>query len=144
MTVNTISGREKIPEPAEESAPLRVLIVDDEALIRWSLVQTLHDSGHEAIEATDAASAVRTIREAARPFDVALLDLRLPDSQDLGLLAEMRLLAPRTQVILMTAYGTPEIVQDAVDLGAFRVIGKPLEMRDIAGLVAGASRGRRH
>jgi AmiR/NasT family two-component response regulator len=52
----------------------------------------------------------------------------------------VRRLAPKTQVILMTAYGTPEIVERAIDLGAFRVVGKPLEMNDITPLVASASR----
>jgi DNA-binding NtrC family response regulator len=138
--VNIISSREKVPEATQKVPALRVLVVDDEALIRWSLVQTLNDSGHETAEAMDAASAIRTVLESPRPFDVALLDLRLPDSKDLELLARVRRVAPRTQVILMTAYGTPEIVQGAIDLGAFRVLAKPIEMSDITALVANASR----
>jgi len=138
--VNMISGREKVPPSMEKFPALRILVVDDEALIRWSLVQTLNDSGHETAEAMDAATAIRTVLESPRPFDVALLDLRLPDSKDLELLARVRRVAPRTQVILMTAYGTPEIVQGAIDLGAFRVLAKPIEMSDITALVANASR----
>ncbi|HTL43169.1 MAG TPA: response regulator [Vicinamibacterales bacterium] len=138
--MNIISSREKVPEATQKVPALRVLVVDDEALIRWSLVQTLNDSGHETAEAMDAASAIRTVLESPRPFDVALLDLRLPDSKDLELLARVRRVAPRTQVILMTAYGTPEIVQGAIDLGAFRVLAKPIEMSDITALVANASR----
>jgi CheY-like chemotaxis protein len=54
-----ISGNDgKVPETREKSSPLRVLVVDDEALIRWSLVQTLNDSGHETAEAMDASTAV--------------------------------------------------------------------------------------
>ncbi|HTI39652.1 MAG TPA: response regulator [Vicinamibacterales bacterium] len=138
--VNMISGREKVPPSMEKFPALRILVVDDEALIRWSLVQTLNDSGHETEEAWDAATAIRTVAETPRPFDVALLDLCLPDSKGLELLSEVRRLAPKTQVILMTAYGTPEIVERAIDLGAFRVVGKPLEMNDITPLVASASR----
>ena len=138
--MNIISSREKVPEATQKVPALRVLVVDDEALIRWSLVQTLNDSGHETAEAMDAATAIRTVLESPRPFDVALLDLRLPDSKDLELLARVRRVAPRTQVILMTAYGTPEIVQGAIDLGAFRVLAKPIEMSDITALVANASR----
>jgi len=129
----------KIPSAPEKTPVLRVLVVDDEALIRWSLVQTLNDSGHETVEADDAVSAVKAVLGAARRFDVVLLDLRLPDSKDLELLSALRRLSPSTQVILMTAYGTPEIVQGAIDLGAFRVVGKPLEMSDVSALVAGAS-----
>lgn len=138
--MTTSSSGEKVPGPPEKSSVLRVLVVDDEALIRWSLVQTLNDSGYETAEAMDAASAIRAVRESARSFDVALLDLRLPDSKGLELLSEVRRLTPATQVILMTAYGTPEVVQGAIDMGAFRVVGKPIEMSDITALVANASR----
>jgi two-component system response regulator AtoC len=124
------------------SPPLRVLVVDDEALIRWSLVETLTDTGHEAFAATDGCSAVRALSEATVPFDVMLLDFRLPDSNDLRLLSQVRRLAPRTQVVLMTAYGTPEVVKGAIDLGAFRVVGKPLEMTDVPALVAQAYAAR--
>jgi DNA-binding NtrC family response regulator len=126
----------------EKSAPLRVLVVDDEALIRWSLVETLTDTGHEAVEATDARSTVRALSEATSPFDVVLLDFRLPDSNDLTLLAQVRRLSPKSQVILMTAYGTPEIVKGAIDLGVFRVVGKPLEMTEVPILVSQAHAAR--
>jgi DNA-binding NtrC family response regulator len=139
---NIIGAGGKSPEAQEKFSPLRVLIVDDEALIRWSIVQTLNDSGYETKEAMDAAGALRAVQESPQPFDVAFLDLRLPDSKDLGLLSEVRRLTPSTQVILMTAYGTPEVVEGAIDLGVFRVVGKPLEMGDITALVANASLAR--
>jgi two-component system, response regulator, stage 0 sporulation protein F len=126
----------------KSSPPLRVLVVDDEFLIRWSLVETLTDTGHEAVEAKDGQSAVRVLSESAIPFDVVLLDLRLPDSNDLTLLSQVRRLFPSTQVILMTAYGSPEVVKGATDLGAFRVVSKPLEMADVPALVSQAHAAR--
>jgi len=54
--------------------PLRVLIVEDEPLIRWSIAETLANSGHSVLEASDAASAVRALKEASRPVDIVLLD----------------------------------------------------------------------
>jgi DNA-binding NtrC family response regulator len=124
------------------SPPLRVLVVDDEALIRWSLVETLTDTGYEAVEATDGGSAVRALSEASIPFDVVLLDFRLPDSNDLTLLSKVRRLSPATQVILMTAYGTLEVVTGAMALGVFRVVGKPLEMTEVSALVSQAHAAR--
>jgi len=126
----------------KNSAPLRVLVVDDEALIRWSLIETLTETGHDAVAATDATSAVRTLSESTIPFDVVLLDFRLPDSNDLTLLSQVRRLSPGAQVILMTAYGTPEVAKGAMDLGAFRVVGKPLEMREVPELVSQAHAAR--
>ena len=72
---------------------------------------------------------------APRPFDVVLLDLRLPDASGLVVLSQVRRWSPRTKVILMTAYGTPDVVEDAFDLGAFRVVPKPLDMSDLSDLV---------
>ena len=142
IRVATFDQTGKFPDVRKNSAVLRVLVVDDEPLIRWSLVQTLNDCGHDTAEAVDAATAIRTVLDAPRPFDVFLLDLRLPDSKDLELLAALRRLAPETPVVLMTAYGTPEVVQGALALGAFRVVGKPLEMQDVTSLVASARDAR--
>lgn len=130
--------------PGKKSAPLRVLVVDDEPLIRWSLAETLSERGCQVVEMGDGCGARGAVRDAAREFDVVLLDYRLPDSEDLSLLAAIRRLSPHAQVILMTAYGSPEVVRGALDLGAFRVVGKPFEMQDVANLVAEASATPRH
>jgi DNA-binding NtrC family response regulator len=122
---------------------LRVLVVDDEFLIRWSLAQTLSDCGWHVVDASDARGARQAVCDASQRFDVVLLDYRLPDSEDLALLASIRERTPETQVILMTAFGTPEVVGGALDLGAYRVVGKPFEMADMADLVAAAAAARR-
>src|SRR5712692_2125520 len=122
----------------KNSPPLRILIVDDEPLIRWSLAETLAESGHSVCETGDGTSAVRSLAGADRPFDVVLLDYRLPDSNDLNLLSTIRRVAPGTAVIMMTAYGTPEVTSGALELGAFRVVPKPFEVHDMARLVVQA------
>jgi DNA-binding NtrC family response regulator len=128
---------------ANDSPSLRILVVDDEALIRWSLVETLSDSGYEVIAVTDAESAVQVVKDGAMPFDVALLDFRLPDSNDLNLLSRLRRLTPATRIILMTAFGTPELSQGALDLGAYCVLNKPFEMSALSPLVTQAHTSRR-
>jgi DNA-binding NtrC family response regulator len=122
----------------KDFVPLRILIVDDEPLIRWSLANTLRDFGHEAVEAISGATALLAVAEAEVPFDVMLLDFRLPDSTDLTLLAQLRRLTPSTSTVLMTAYGTPEVIQSALDLGAFRVVGKPFDMAEVPTLIEDA------
>jgi DNA-binding NtrC family response regulator len=123
----------------KKSPALRVLIVDDEPLIRWSLAETLGDQGHEVVESGDARGARSAVTGAGPQFDVVVLDLRLPDCEDLALLESIRRAAPGSQVILMTAFGTPEVVRGALDLGAYRVVSKPFEMRELANLVAEAA-----
>jgi two-component system nitrogen regulation response regulator GlnG len=127
------------PQPlAKKPALPRVLIVDDEPLIRWSLAETLGDRGYEVVETGDARGARATAGGGSDDFEVVLLDYRLPDSDDLGLLASLRTLSPKAQIIVMTAFGTPDVVRGALDLGAYRVVAKPFEMEAIADLVAQA------
>ena len=95
-----------IPLMAKKSAP-SVLVVDDEALIRWSLTEMLGERGYAVTEAGDARMAVAAIENADEPFDVVLLDYRLPDSADLRLLEKVRRLAPTSQVIMITAHNSP-------------------------------------
>jgi two-component system nitrogen regulation response regulator GlnG len=121
----------------------RVLVVDDEPLIRWSLAETLAESGYLVTEAGDAAAARRAVKKgpgAASPFDVVLLDYRLPDSDNLDLLADIRTAVPRAQVMLMTAFGTPEVIAGALRLGVYRVVGKPVDMGEVRSLVGEACR----
>ena len=113
---------------------LRVLVVDDEPLIRWSIAETLGAVGHHVTEAQDAASTLQALADAQKP-DLVLLDFRLPDSNDLGLLAKIRRIAPATTVIMMTAFGTPDVTAGALELGAMQVLSKPFNMHDLEGVV---------
>lgn len=123
---------------------LRVLVVDDELLIRWSVVETLAGHGHKVHEAHDAQSAIGAVREAPEPYDVVLLDLRLPDSSDLGLLAAIRDMEPSSAVVLMTAFGTPDVVAGARELGAYDVVNKPFDIHAIEQVILDAHESRPH
>ncbi len=123
----------------KKSPNVRVLIVDDEPLIRWSLSATLTDRGYGVMEAGDGRGAVEALKDTPRPIDVIMLDYRLPDSNSLQLLATIRAMSPRSSVVLMTAYGTPQLAAEALRLGAFCVVSKPLEMQEVADLVSRAN-----
>jgi DNA-binding NtrC family response regulator len=145
MTSTTCKIAESFAEPqtrgmwnsqqAAEKFPVHVLVVDDEPLIRWSVAETLSGLGFDVEEAADASSALRIVTNAALPFGVVILDLRLPDMSDLSLLGTLRQLLPQAHLILMTAFGTPELVECARALGA-DVLAKPFELDELNGLVA--------
>ena len=118
--------------------PFHVLVVDDEPLIRWSVTETLADLGLDVEQADTAASALQAITTAALPFDAVVLDLRLPDMKDLSLLATIRQLMPEAPVVLMTAFGTPEVLASAGDLGVSAVLNKPFELSELSRVVAAA------
>ena len=119
----------------------RVLVVDDEALIRWALSEGLAESGylvHEAANGAEARAAVNATR--AMPL-VVVLDLRLPDVADLSLLAEIRATRPDAPVLLMTAHGTAEHAAEAFRLGARAFITKPFDVREVVAQVHAAAAG---
>jgi len=119
-----------------------VLVVDDEALIRWSLSESLTDAGYAVSEASDGASAVAQLSD-GRQFDAIVLDYRLPDSNDLHLLETIRGLQPRAAVVMMTAFGTPEVTSGALKLGAYRVVAKPFDVHEMVDLVTQAHESAR-
>jgi len=116
-----------------------VLIVDDEALIRWSVAESLEAAGFGVVEAGSAREALQRVADRPNGIRVAVLDLKLPDSSDLALLRRIRELAPRCQVILMTAHGTPELLDEARRAGAFSALSKPFDMTRIVNLVQEAA-----
>jgi two-component system, NtrC family, response regulator AtoC len=125
---------------AHDTPPVRVLVVDDELLIRWSVAESLSDHGFAVSEADDGRSAIRVLT--AEPPDVVLLDFRMPDSEDLRLLAKIRELVPQSQVILMTAFGSSDVIAGALNLGAYQVVSKPFDVNELAALVQQAHAAR--
>ena len=123
--------------PGLKNFPRHVLVVDDEPLIRWSVAESLSELGVDVEQAADAEAALRAVTTASLPFDTVVLDLRLPDMDDLSLLGTLRQLLPGTSLILMTAFGTPEIFAEAMAMGA-TVINKPFELDQLRRLVLAA------
>lgn len=130
-------GGREILRTAVKKHPLHVLVVDDEPLIRWSVTESLAALGLDVEQASCAAAALQLVTSTTLAFDVIVLDLRLPDMKDLSLLATIRQLVPDTQVVLMTAFGTPEIIAEARHLGLRGVLYKPFELAELANLVMG-------
>jgi DNA-binding NtrC family response regulator len=107
----------------------RVLIVDDENLVRWSLSERLRADDREILEAGTAAEAVE---RAATGVDLVLLDYKLPDDNGLSVLKRLRALDPDTVVIMLTAHKSVETVVEAMKAGAFDYATKPFDLDDVA------------
>jgi two-component system response regulator AtoC len=108
---------------------IRVLIVEDESLIRWSLRQKFEERGFAVFEAEDGNRALDLIRE--EPFDLIMLDYKLPDITGLDVLQGVQASAQEAIVIMMTAYSTVETAVEAIKLGAYDYVAKPFRMDEL-------------
>ena len=111
-----------------------ILTVDDESGIRAFLADTLTEAGHEVVEAENGTVANAQLRD--RPFDLAIVDLRMPgELSGMDVVRRARAEWPQMQIIVLTAYGTIETAVEAIRLGAFDFLQKPLagpaELRDL-------------
>jgi two-component system response regulator AtoC len=109
-----------------------ILIVDDEALIRWSLAERLKADGCDVLEAETGASALQQL---GRGIDLVLLDYRLPDTDGVTVLRKIKEVDPEIPVILLTAFTSVETAVEAMKLGAFHFANKPFDLDDIAAIV---------
>jgi two-component system response regulator AtoC len=109
-----------------------VLVVDDEPLIRWALVNRLKQEGYRTLEAGTAGDAVAQHREGA---DLVLLDFALPDANGLDVLKQVKESDPDTLVIMLTANTDVGIAVAAMKQGAFHYANKPFDLDEIVLLV---------
>ena len=110
----------------------RILIVDDEQLIRWSLVERLTQEGYETLEAESGAEALTRFNDSV---DLVLLDYRLPDTDGLRVLQEIRDRGPDTLVIMLTAYSSVDTAVEVMKRGAYHYATKPFNLDEIVLLV---------
>lgn len=107
----------------------RILILEDEKLIRWSLREKLTASGYTVTEAEAGGPAMEFLEKEA--FDLLLLDYRLPDTDGLTLLRICRERWPDMLVIMMTAYSSVEGAVTAMRLGAYDYLNKPFKVEEM-------------
>ncbi len=113
----------------QSPTPARVLIADDEDGLRWVLERGLRQAGYEVTAVRDGDEALRAFSDA--PFDLVFLDIRMPGTDGLTVLAKLRALAGDAHVIVMTAHGTMETAIQAMQRGAYDYLAKPFDLDEV-------------
>src|SRR3954451_3649823 len=119
----------------------RILVADDEPGLREFLVDSLALDDHVVVPAPDGKAAARRLDE--RGFDLVITDLKMPGLDGMALLRKVRAEQPEVEVIVMTAHGTVDNAVEAMKLGAFEYLQKPISGPDELRLLVGRGVERR-
>ena len=109
--------------------PSRILIADDEQIIRESLVFVLRKEGYQVEEASNGMEAFRKNEE--KPFDLVITDIEMPEMRGIELLERVTQRTPQTFVMIVTAFASIETAIQALRKGAYDYILKPIEFDDL-------------
>jgi DNA-binding NtrC family response regulator len=123
--------------PPHALRDIRVLVVDDEDILAWSIDTELKSLGADVLRAASVREALERFPSFAP--DLTITDLRLPDGSGLELLKKWHFEHPEMPVILITAHGAIDSAITALRLGAFDYLQKPFDMKDLIAAVRRAS-----
>lgn len=107
----------------------RILIVDDDEVVRWSYLRSLQSTSRDVAAASDGEQALQTMEQ--NPFDVVLLDIRMPGQDGLSVLRTIKQKWPDSEVVIITGYPTVDSAKEAVRLGAYDYVAKPVGPQDV-------------
>ena len=108
---------------------IRILIVDDEMIVRSSLKSWLEEDGYPIDTAASAEDALKMMQEHA--YSILLLDIKMPGMDGIELLRRVKQVNPELEVVMITAYATIESAVEAMKIGAFDYITKPFEPDEV-------------
>jgi two-component system response regulator AtoC len=111
-------------------AQKRILVADDDSSIRSLLKQLLADEGFGVVEAATGQEVVEKVTE--NPPDLVIMDIRMPELDGIEALSRVKASAPKTSVLIMTAFGSSNMAIRAMELGAVDYITKPFELERIS------------
>jgi DNA-binding NtrC family response regulator len=118
----------------------RILIVDDELSVRSSLGEWFQEDGFLVETAVDGEAALRAMDRG--PYDIILLDLKMPGMDGIAVQKRVREIDPEATVIILTAYASVQTAVEALKLGAFDYVTKPVDPDELSNLVRNALRTR--
>jgi DNA-binding NtrC family response regulator len=121
---------------AKMSNKNRILIVDDDETVRQSYLRSLESISNNIESASDGEEALQTMEH--KPFDVVLLDMRMPGQDGLSVLRTIKQKWPESEVVIITGYPTVDNAKEAVRLGAYDYVAKPVGPQDVINVTDGA------
>lgn len=130
-----ISNNAKLTRPGGKQ--LRAIVVDDESSLRTALFRVLERQGFQVVTSNSKREAEGLVAgvSSENAFDLALVDVRLPDGDGLELMSKIRQMHPGCEVVVLTGHGSIEMAVKATQLGAFHFITKPFNMEEMVSII---------
>jgi len=123
------------------NAKTNVLVIDDEEVVRRSFTRALDGGCCKVEEAGNGTAGLRALER--EDFDVVLLDLRMPGRDGIEVLGEIKKRWPETEVVVITGYPAVDTAKQAMRLGAYDYLAKPLGCDEVAQVTQGAIEHKR-
>ena len=114
----------------------KVLVVDDDETVRRSYLRSLQSTSCQVVVAKDGEEALQKMEQ--NPYDVVLLDMRMPGQDGLAVLRTIKQKWPDSEVVIITGYPTVDSAKEAVRLGAYDYVAKPVGPQDVINAADGA------
>ena len=121
------------PAPAHPEKRRRILLVEDDAEMRSLLADVLNEDGYEVLQAANGAEALILLHR--ETVAAILLDKNMPDLSGKDLLPGLRLICPRTPIIIITAFGDEHTTAEAEERGGSGVLFKPFHMDELCAML---------
>ena len=115
-------------QEARTAPAVRILIIDDDSLVRLVLRQILEDAGYEVVEAANGSAGAALHQQ--RPFDLIITDMRMPGKNGLHTIQELRRDDPEATIVAISGYD-PDELRQAEKLGAVRTFFKPFRREQL-------------
>lgn len=132
LKMNALDERDEIR--TVQTKKKTILVIDDQSDMGWIMSRILNEQGHKVIISRSGKEGLRKLTE-RKDFDLVFLDIKLPDLNGLDVLEQIKKTCPYTKVIIITAFGSPEVKQKALVCGASAFLDKPIQIDEMTRLV---------
>ena len=111
----------------------RCLVVDDQRGTRMTLAGIIEDQGFEVAQAEDGYEAIRAVTDGA--YDLVFMDIKMPGINGVQSFREIKKISPESVVVMMTGFAVNDLIEEAMEEGAYSVLFKPIDPATVIALI---------
>lgn len=133
-----MTAENRTPESPERNAAGRILVVDDEEMVRRLAGTMLTRLGYEVVTASDGAEAIEIYRDASEPFDLVLLDMVMPGMDGRECYLALKALNPDVRAVISSGFSQEGVTQETMKKGVRGFVQKPYRLSELSAVIRAA------